>query len=515
MAYLLYRASTTPATPGATSAKGSPLTNLEVDGNFKSLNDAIAAAAADAPSLTGTGASGTWGISITGNAGTVTNGVVTTGSYADPSWITSLAGSKVTGVVLEASTYANPTWITSLAGSKVTGAVLTSGLYADPSWITSLSYLKVGIPTVSGQNGKILSNNGTALQWITAPTGTGTADGNTTYTIAAATTTGGANISLIGADPSSTDNVKLASGTNVTVAYTDANTITVSSSYVDTNTTYTLGAAQSATNANIQLTAGGSGSGTQNLQLVAGANITLTATASTITIAAASGGTDTYYTYALSAVSQAGSVGAIIRNTSQQYINGAAQPQTTSDLLLTSGTGISMSGTSNTVTIAATVAATGVAGIVSTGSQVFTGAKTFQGAVTLDSTLSVTGATTLSAGLGVTGAITATGNITAYSSDARLKSNVQEITDAVAKIETIGGYTFDWNPAQCEAVGFVPEAEHEHGVIAQEIQAIMPDVVVPAAFNQDYLTVRYERIVPLLIQAVKELSARVKELEAR
>jgi hypothetical protein len=50
-----------------------------------------------APTLTGTGASGTWGISITGNAATVTNGVYTTGSYSDPSWITSLSGSKISG----------------------------------------------------------------------------------------------------------------------------------------------------------------------------------------------------------------------------------------------------------------------------------------------------------------------------------------------------------------------------------------------------------------------------------
>lgn len=513
MANLLYRASTTPATPGATSAKGTPLTNLEVDGNFKSLNDAIAATAAGAPSLTGTGATGTWGISITGNAATVTNGVVTTGSYADPSWITSLAGSKVTGVVLEAGSYANPSWITALAGSKVTGALLSSGTYADPSWLTSLSYLKVGIPTVSGQTGKILSNNGTALQWITPATG-GVADGNTTYTIAAATATGGANLTLTGSD-ASTDTIKFASGTNTTVAYTDASTITISSSYVDTNTTYTLGAAQSAANANIQLTAGGSGSGTQNVQLVAGTNISLSVTGNAITINSAGGSSsDTYYTYALSAVSQAGSAGAAIRSTSTQYINGTGQTPTTADLLFTNGAGISMSGTGSTITVAAATATTGIAGIVSTGAQSFAGAKTFTGAVIMNSTLQVD-STAATGALSVTGAITATGNITAYSSDARLKSNVQEITDAVAKIESIGGYTFDWNPAQCEAVGFVPEAEHEHGVIAQEIQAIMPDVVVPAAFNQDYLTVRYERIVPLLIQAVKELSARVKELEAK
>lgn len=52
-----------------------------------------------APKADGTGASGTWGISISGNAATVTNGVYTTGSYADPSWITSLATSKLSGQV--------------------------------------------------------------------------------------------------------------------------------------------------------------------------------------------------------------------------------------------------------------------------------------------------------------------------------------------------------------------------------------------------------------------------------
>ena len=55
-----------------------------------------------APSTSGTNATGTWGISISGNAGTVTNGVYTTGSYADPSWITSLATTKLSGTVTNA-----------------------------------------------------------------------------------------------------------------------------------------------------------------------------------------------------------------------------------------------------------------------------------------------------------------------------------------------------------------------------------------------------------------------------
>ena len=50
---------------------------------------------------------------------------------------------------------------------------------------------------------------------------------------------------------------------------------------------------------------------------------------------------------------------------------------------------------------------------------------------------------------------------------------------------------------------------------AQEVQAILPEVVVPAPIDEQYLTVHYDRLVPLLIEAIKELSARVKELEAK
>ena len=53
----------------------------------------------DIPSVSGSGASGTWGISISGNAATVTNGLYSTGTYSNPSWLTTLAGSKITGTI--------------------------------------------------------------------------------------------------------------------------------------------------------------------------------------------------------------------------------------------------------------------------------------------------------------------------------------------------------------------------------------------------------------------------------
>ena len=59
------------------------------------------------------------------------------------------------------------------------------------------------------------------------------------------------------------------------------------------------------------------------------------------------------------------------------------------------------------------------------------------------------------------------------------------------------------------------EAKPEVGVSAQEVQAIMPEVVVPAPIDEKYLTIHYDRMVPLLIEAIKELSAKVKELESK
>lgn len=74
--------------------------NSDAKGRILSvLTNLITPAGIGAPTTTGTGASGSWGISITGNAVTATNGVVTTGSYADPSWITSLSAAKLSGTI--------------------------------------------------------------------------------------------------------------------------------------------------------------------------------------------------------------------------------------------------------------------------------------------------------------------------------------------------------------------------------------------------------------------------------
>ena len=118
-------------------------------------------------------------------------------------------------------------------------------------------------------------------------------------------------------------------------------------------------------------------------------------------------------------------------------------------------------------------------------------------------------------GVDYNGNVTATGNITAYSSDARLKMNIAPIENAIEKVLSIGGYSYDWNAEACEVAGFVPANQHEHGLIAQEVQKVMPDAVAPAPFNADYLTVRYERIVALLSAAIAEQQAQIISLETR
>ena len=110
---------------------------------------------------------------------------------------------------------------------------------------------------------------------------------------------------------------------------------------------------------------------------------------------------------------------------------------------------------------------------------------------------------------GASGEIRATGDITAYySSDERLKENIQPIVNALSKVESINGNTYDWKE------GF--EEIHSHkgsdlGVIAQEVQSVLPDVVKER--DNGYLAVDYIKLVPVLIEAIKELSAKVKELE--
>lgn len=114
------------------------------------------------------------------------------------------------------------------------------------------------------------------------------------------------------------------------------------------------------------------------------------------------------------------------------------------------------------------------------------------------------------AGLTVNGAITASSNITAYYSDDRLKTRIGKIENALAKVATLDAFYYHANEV-AQALGY--EVVQEVGISAQQVQAVMPETVAPAPIDPQYLTVRYERLVPLLIAAINELQAEVKVLK--
>ena len=105
------------------------------------------------------------------------------------------------------------------------------------------------------------------------------------------------------------------------------------------------------------------------------------------------------------------------------------------------------------------------------------------------------------------GTFTATGDVIAYgTSDRNLKDNIKPIENPIDKIKSIGGYEFDWNEKQDVYKG------HDVGVIAQEIESIMPEVV--STRKNGYKAVKYDRIVPLLIEAIKEQQKQIEELKS-
>jgi hypothetical protein len=111
---------------------------------------------------------------------------------------------------------------------------------------------------------------------------------------------------------------------------------------------------------------------------------------------------------------------------------------------------------------------------------------------------------------GTTGEIRATNNITAYYSDDRLKTRLGNIESALDKIMSLNGFYHEANET-AQALGY--EVVREVGVSAQEVNAVLPEVVAPAPIDPQYMTVRYERLVPLLIEAIKELKSEIDSLK--
>jgi hypothetical protein len=123
--------------------------------------------------------------------------------------------------------------------------------------------------------------------------------------------------------------------------------------------------------------------------------------------------------------------------------------------------------------------------------------------------------------LSVTGAITATTTVTAYYSDERLKTKISKIENALDKVDQLTGFLYVENDLARE-LGF-NNTTQQVALSAQAVQRIQPEAVALAPFDRDahgnsksgenYLTVQYERLVPLLVEAIKELRQEVNTIK--
>jgi len=133
----------------------------------------------------------------------------------------------------------------------------------------------------------------------------------------------------------------------------------------------------------------------------------------------------------------------------------------------------------------------------------------------------ITGTTTIGGAAAITGALTAVGNITSEgnitafsSSDERLKENITNISNPLEKLALLNGVTFDWKDSYIESQGGLDAMfvrKNDVGIIAQDLEKVLPQLVAERA--DGYKAVKYDRIVALLIEAIKELKAEVDSLK--
>ena len=111
-----------------------------------------------------------------------------------------------------------------------------------------------------------------------------------------------------------------------------------------------------------------------------------------------------------------------------------------------------------------------------------------------------------------TGDIIATGDIVAHFSDDRLKTRLNNIENSIDILQSLSAFYYEPNEI---AISMGYDLKTHIGLSAQEVQRVLPEVIKPAPINDKYLTIQYEKLVPLLVAAIQEQQKRIDDLESR
>jgi hypothetical protein len=135
----------------------------------------------------------------------------------------------------------------------------------------------------------------------------------------------------------------------------------------------------------------------------------------------------------------------------------------------------------------------------------------------------ISGPVSINGALSVTGNITATAEITAYYSDRRLKTDIVTIENALVKVKKLNGVTYRPNEI-AKSFGLDTDSDVV-GLFADEVEQVLPQAVKPAPFDLDengnsksgenYKTIQYEKVVPLLVEAIKDQQKIIEEQQSK
>ena len=455
------------------------------------------------------GSTATYAINTTGNAGTVTNGVYTSGSYGNPSFITSLANTKITGVIT-ASQLAS----TAVSASSVGSANQVSRFTVDAQGrLTSANSVAIAIPFSQITNWPSFAASATTDTTSASNITSGTLpDARLSATGVVAAAYGGANkVGTFTVDAKG--RITAAADTQITIQKSQISDLPAFATSATTDTT-NAGNITSGTLAEARLPA--------SFARLTGAIFT-----GETTVGDGAGKIRLLPSGDIYAYRSGGSTGVV-------YLNSSG-----TRFLLNDGTKYTLSGQALEINGSqATTLATG--GIVTggynfrtslaVGSSGQSGTLAAYGSGNVGDSASISfhrpAAYGINMGLDTdsvfrlggwsngtnayrwtsdtAGNFVASGNVTAYS-DERLKTNIKTIENALDTVSKMRGVTYERIDSGIKGVG----------VIAQEMKEVLPEVVMEALSDDEYMSVSYGNIVGVLIEAIKELKAEIEELKGQ